>query len=184
VILSARVGHNISFQVELIDKTGANIHIFDPSPTGINTLKGLALKRTSENIVFVPKAISGISGYICVEPPDIAEEGSWKAVTEDNTESVIRIESVSVSDYCRNHEIEHIDLQKNDIEGAEYNVLDNMLSEKLSIKKICLDFYCKAQIGIQHAYFDLFWYVCQLFKNGYRIAHLTKSDFTWALNIR
>ena len=179
VILSAGVGHNISFELELIDKTGANIHVFDPSPTGIKTVKALSHTNISENIIFVPKAISGVSGYILLDPPDIAEEGSWKAASKHNTEGAIRIESVSLSDYCRNHEIEHIDLLKIDIEGAEYDVIDNLLSEKLSIKQICLEFHCKAQIGIQQTYFDLFWYVFKLFKNGYRIVHLTKSDFTW-----
>jgi len=179
VILSAGVGHNISFELELIEKTNAYIHVFDPSPTGLNTIKKLAHKKGMENIIFIPKAISGSSGNIFLESPDIASEGSWKATSAGNTESTIEIESVSVSDYCRNNEISHIDLLKIDIEGAEYDVIDNVLNENLSIKQICLEFHCKAQIGIRQTYFDLFWYVCKLFLNGYRIAHLTKSDFTW-----
>ena len=86
---------------------------------------------------------------------------------------------MSVSDYCKRHQIDHIDLLKLDIEGAEYDVIDDVLNEKLSIKQICLEFHCNAQIGIRQTYFDLFWYVCKLFKHGYRIVHLTKSDFTW-----
>ena len=179
VVLSAGVGHNMSFELELIEKTGAYIHVFDPSPTGINTINALAHEKGMENVIFVPKAISGLSGYIYLEPPDIADEGSWKAKSSGNTESTIKVESVSVSDYCQNHEISHIDLLKIDIEGAEYDVIDNILSEKLSIDQICLEFHCKAQIGIRQTYFDLFWYVCKLFLNGYRIVHLTKSDFTW-----
>ena len=179
VILSAGVGHNISFELELIDKTNACIHVFDPSPTGLKTMKKLGHKRGMENIIFIPKAISGLSGNIFLESPDIATEGSWKATTGGNTESTIEIESVSVSDYCRNNDISHIDLLKIDIEGAEYDVIDNIISENLSIKQICLEFHCKAQIGIRQTYFDLFWYVCKLFLHGYRIAHLTKSDFTW-----
>ena len=179
VILAAGVGHNISFELDLIKKTDACIHVFDPSPTGVNTISKLGKEKGMEKVIFIPKAISGSSGYIYLEEPDTATEGSWKATSLSDSESTIKIESVSLLDYCRDNDISHIDLLKIDIEGAEYDVIDNILSEKLSIKQICLEFHCKAQIGIQQTYFDLFWYVFKLFLNGYRIVHLTKSDFTW-----
>ena len=179
VILAAGVGHNISFELDLVKKIGACIHVFDPSPTGVSTINKLVKEEGMEKVIFIPKAISGSSGYIYLEKPDTDTEGSWKATSLSDSESTIKIESVSLSDYCHENAIRHIDLLKIDIEGAEYDVIDNILSEKLSIQQICLEFHCKAQIGIQQTYFDLFRYVFKLFLNGYRIVHLTKSDFTW-----
>lgn len=179
VILAAGVGHNISFELDLIDEINATVHVFDPSPTGIRTIKNLAGSEQAEKIIFVTKALAGTSGAMHLEPPDDAEEGSWKQASAEPTLSALLIEAVSVSDYCRSLQIDHVDLLKIDIEGAEYDVIDDILRSGLSVKQICLEFHCKAQIGIKQTYFDLFWYACKLFFNGYRIVHLTKSDFSW-----
>ena len=182
VILSAGVGHSISFELDLVEKTGARVHLFDPSPTGISTMRTLAQHKAMRQIQFIPKALAGSSGQIYLREPDDAIEGSWKAESSSGGKVTIKAEAISVSDYCIENKITSVDLLKLDIEGAEYDVIDDILKAKISIKQICLEFHSKAQIGITQTYLHVFWYAFKLFLYGYRIAYLTKSDFTWIKN--
>ena len=76
MILTAGVGHKISFERDLIEKTGGCISVLDPSPAGVNTIRILAKEKGMEKVISIPKAISGSSGCIYLESPDTANEGS------------------------------------------------------------------------------------------------------------
>lgn len=178
VVLSGGVGHNISFELELVRMTGAKIHLFDPSPTGRMTIDDLKGAKELENIRFIPKALGGVCGNVSLESPDDPDEGSWKCSTIGARPSSILVESVTLSQYCRSISATKIDLLKMDIEGAEYDVLDDVFSNNLDVAQICLEFHCHAQIGIRQTYFHIFLYLLKLWFRGYRIVHITKSDFT------
>lgn len=119
------------FELDLIDEINATVHVFDPSPTGKRTIKNLAGREQAGKIIFVTKALAGTSVAMCLEPPDDAEEGSWKQASAEPILSALLIEAVSVLDYCRSHQIDHVDLLKINIEGAEYDVFDDILRSGL-----------------------------------------------------
>ena len=178
VVISGGAGNDISFELNMIEKIGVQVHLFDPSPTGIATLAKKSNERYIDRLVFVPKALSGVNGFIYLDPPDDSLEGSWKASDVNHNQSAIEVPSAKLSGYCASNDIHKIDLLKIDIEGAEYDVIDDILNSKIYVDQLCLEFHSKAQIGIKQTYFDIFWYIFKLYVSGFRIAYITKSDFT------
>ena len=60
IVLSGGAGNDISFEIELIQKTGCKVFLFDPSPTGINTIRNL--RNIPSKLKFISKGLGGSSG--------------------------------------------------------------------------------------------------------------------------
>ncbi|MDC1391996.1 FkbM family methyltransferase [Flavobacteriaceae bacterium] len=137
IIISGGAGNDISFELELIEKFNCKVYLFDPSPTGIKTVKNY---NDIENLIFIPKALTGSSGSINFSPPDIIEEGSYRVSRGDlNIET---FESTTISDFCLENKISEIDVLKIDIEGFEYEVLEDVLeNNKLRVSQILVEFH-------------------------------------------
>ena len=183
VIISGGVGQDVSFELAISKITGANVYLFDPSPTGIQTIDSLSDNLTAGKLKFEQKALSNKDGIFYLSPPDIKDEGSWRMSTSSQEDDSTAVQSIRLSSFCSEKLIQKIDLLKIDIEGAEYEVLDDILSNQINVKQICVEFHCNAQIKIDKTYFDIVIYLLKLWRCGYRIAYLTKSDFTLVKNI-
>ena len=73
----------------------------------------------------------------------------------------------------------HIDLLKIDIEGFEYQVIDDIIKNNLNVSQICVEFHSKGSMNIDKTGYDLLWNVFRLKRHGYSLIHLTKTDFTF-----
>jgi FkbM family methyltransferase len=140
VIYSGGAGEDISFELELIDRFGVKVHLFDPSPVGKNTV-AKALKQSD-----------GLEKYLLFRPLGLAanatsnfsvgggDDGSawFRTATQGNSASV-RCTTIPDEMHANCHD--HIDLLKMDIEGSEYEVLENCLKASVRIKQICVEFH-------------------------------------------
>jgi FkbM family methyltransferase len=174
VILCAGVGGAITFERELARKIGCNILLLDPSPTGIQTMS--RIENQTPYIEFMPIGLAAKDGKIGFSKPDNLAEGSWK------------VSSVSVDDYfsCRSvsslmleRKFTQIDLLKIDIEGFEYEVIDEIIDSKLNVKQICVEFHDSSIINIKKSRYDMFRYVKKIRANGYKFVHMRHTDFTF-----
>src|SRR6185436_19791910 len=75
VVYSGGVGNDISFEHELVRKFGCKVNLFDPSPTGIATMK--LPENASPRLNFQPVGLAGRSCTLRLVPPIFPEEGSW-----------------------------------------------------------------------------------------------------------
>lgn len=134
LIYSGGVGNDISFELDLEKKFHASIFLFDPSPTGIETMRKIKNKK----IHFSPCGLNSTSGKIGFQKPENSKEGSWSAVREKPTNF---FNCVSLGDFTRSKRHKKIDLLKLDIEGFEYGVIREILSRKINITQICVEFH-------------------------------------------
>lgn len=137
VVYSVGVGEDVTFDLELIRRTGCTVHAFDPTPRAqafVARQSGLPPEfrfhplglwdRDGEARFFAPRDPSHVSHSIAnLQQTDAFFVGAVKRLA-----TVMR-------------ELGHprVDLLKMDIEGAEYAVVRDMLSEGIRPGVVCVE---------------------------------------------
>ncbi|MDR3414447.1 MAG: FkbM family methyltransferase [Formivibrio sp.] len=172
-IVSAGVGHSITFEQDIIARYNTNIILFDPSPTGLKTIDNLSDRK---NIEFHPVGLAGKSGDVQFGLPDRAEEGSFRKGTGGDGPS---FSCTTLLDVMHTHGRSHIDLLKLDVEGFEYEIIQSVLDDNLDIRQICLEIHHNRVISIEQTIWDAASLIFRLFLRGYRIIYNKNMDFTF-----
>lgn len=147
VIYSGGVGRDVTFEHELVKKFGGNVVLFDPSPTGLETM---ALPENQiPQFRFHPVGLAGKCGTLKFAPPQNAAEGSW--FTQAGGVETIEVPCVDLATLMARNGHERIDLLKIDIEGAEYEVLDDMLARRLPVRQVLVEFHHLNLPGIRRS---------------------------------
>ena len=137
VIYSGGVGRDITFEHELVKRFGASIVLIDPSPTGQETMS------KNENRIpqfkFCEVGLAGRCGSIKLSPPTDDEEGSWSAFSEKH--STLEVPALDLETLMKQNGHSYLDLLKLDIEGAEYDVLDDLLKKKIPVRQVLVEFH-------------------------------------------
>jgi len=133
IVYSGGVGGDISFELQLAKKYNAKIFLFDPTPTGINLMK----KIKNKNINFYKLGLSGKTGDFHFELLNRVNCGSYSMSQKGG----VVLPCISISDFYKKNKHSKIDLLKIDIEGFEYGVIDDILSNDIDIQQIVLEFH-------------------------------------------
>ena len=137
VVYCGGVGKDISFEHSLVQKFGCPVVLFDPSPTGLATM---ALPENQiPQFKFIPVGLAGSCKVLKLSPPKWPEEGSW--FKHDGRGEVIEVPCEDLATLMQKNGHEHIDLLKIDIEGAEYEVIDDLLKRRLPVKQVLVEFH-------------------------------------------
>lgn len=151
VIYSFGVGEDLSFDLQLISHFKLHIHAFDPSPGSIHWVGQQG--DLPEEIHFHPYGLAGKDGnLIFSEPVDpgihslrISQPGMQPAdgpVTHNLP--VHRLPTI-----LRKLEHNRIDILKMDIEGAEYEVIEDIISSPVPIDQVLIEFHHRFEnIGV------------------------------------
>lgn len=174
VVVSGGVGKSITFELGLMARTGCKVHLFDPSPTGIGTMQ--ITENRHPGIIFHPIGLSGEDGVQTFDMPDRSEEGSWK---KGKNGSMHSFECRSISSFAKQNNWKRIDLLKLDIEGFEYEVLNDVLKSGIPIGQVCVEFHTNRAIDIEKTAADLAIMLWKMRNGGFRIAHVKGADFTF-----
>lgn len=173
-VISGGVGGDISFELELSGRTGCEIALFDPSPTGKATIQSLS--PLPMEITYHPIGLAEKSGSQRFAQPFNLEEGSFRQPCRDEEKS-LEWDTISVPDFMRDQAWEGLDMIKLDIEGFEFEVLDSILNAKIACKQLLVEFH------YGKAFKNSFWrYVATILRlafSGYRLVHLVQSDHTF-----
>jgi FkbM family methyltransferase len=171
LVISAGAGHDISFELELIEKKQCRIVLLDPSPTGMNTISKTKLPK---KLFFLPMALLDLVGEVKLAPPIDREEGSWRMAADNIGEEM---PCTTVSQIMSEYSISSIDLLKIDIEGFEYQVLYDILQRRLAIRQICVEIHQGPDF--QKTRYDRWRLVTSLYRAGYRLIHSEGWDHTF-----
>jgi FkbM family methyltransferase len=131
VMYSGGVGEDITFEEELVRRFGLTIHIFDPSPVAKRTI---ALAN-NDHLLFRPVGLAA-SGSATFSVGGGSENSTW--FKGGGRES---LECTSIPLEMKRNGHGFIDVLKIDIEGFEYEVLENCFAEHIPIKQICVEFH-------------------------------------------
>lgn len=142
-VYSLGVGDTIEFDLALIERCGATVHAFDPTPTSYETLDRAALPPQFH---FHPWAVAGEDGTLTLYPRvrhngKISETMYTLFPDEHSKDSGIESPALTIASIMQRLQHTSIDVLKMDIEGAEYDVLDDMLKTTHRPTQLLIEFH-------------------------------------------
>src|SRR5215204_3500769 len=137
IVYSAGVGRDITFEHALVKRFGCSIVMVDPSPTGVATMARPENKIS--NFRFFAVGLGGRCGVMHLTPPIFPGEDSW--FSGENVPGTIEVPCLDLSSLMKQNQHQHIDLLKLDIEGAEYEVLEQILRQRIPVRQLLVEFH-------------------------------------------
>jgi FkbM family methyltransferase len=156
--------------LELVERFGCEVFLFDPSPVGAATVEALSGDERMRKIHFFPSALSGNSGEI--QAAIGGDHGGMNWIRTGEGEAVL---AVSIYDCMVRHKHNRIDLLKLDIEGFEYEVLEDCLTHHVSIRQICAEFH---HFFKDISRFQTYAMLRKLKRAGFTVIHKNMCDIT------
>lgn len=146
VVYSFGLGDDVSFDLSLIERYALTVHAFDPTPQSIEWVKEQSLP---EAFVFHSLGIGDFDGMATFSAPENPAFVSYSMADETRSAAgqvqapVCRLSTIM-------HELghDHVDLLKMDIEGAEYDVLQDIARDALDVRQVLVEFHHRFQ-GIE-----------------------------------
>jgi FkbM family methyltransferase len=169
VAYCAGVGKAMTFEVDLAKMTRQPVLVFDPSPTGINT----ASKIEMQNLEFFPIGLAANAGVLQFSVPVDPEEGSYSMTQGDL--DVVSFECYDLATIMRRNGDSCIDLLKMDIEGFEFDIINQFLDQNIPVRQLCVEFHRWLRPGATLRT------MARLYRAGYRIIYKQYGDYTLLL---
>ena len=173
VVYSMGIGDNIDFELAVMDEWGAEVHAFDPTPPAA-WVKNLGLP---DRFHFHAWAAAAQDGELMLYPR-IKRDGSTSddmytlVAGESGRHDGIKVPAKSISSIMATLGHDSVDIIKLDIEGAEYEVLEDLLSEKIRPRHLLVEFHHRFPGIGKSMTTDI---VRQLQLNGYRILFVSAT---------
>jgi len=185
-------GEDISFDLALTDKYRVRTWIIDPTPRALehfqqwlechqtgqpmpcNTCQGghypLYKSGLAENIVFCPVGVWNEDTTLQFFAPRNDNYVSHSLVNLQRSEKHIEVPVKKLNTLMRELGHGHIDFLKIDIEGAEYQVIDSIISDNIPIDILCIEYDETAANHLDPGYMNRIEISLQKLVNaGYRI---------------
>lgn len=177
IIVSAGIGTQINFELDILKKlTGRSVILLavDPTPKALQFLESVELP---ENFHIIPCALCSEDKKMRFALPSAEGwiSGSGEALKKDGRklEEVIEVDGKKLSTILRENNIYKVDLLKLDIEGSEFAVLDNILSEGLDIRQMTIDLHHRSMINNKNLLKNL---INKLHKCGYKVCYVEEGN--------
>lgn len=146
VVYSFGVGEDISFDLELISRYHAELHAFDPTPRCIEWVRRQNLPR---EFVFHEYGLAHFDGLCKFLPPENSAHISHTLLERNLPWPAIELPVKRLTTIMESLGHDHIDLLKMDIEGAEYDVLNDLLSVGIRVDQLLVEFHHRwPEIGV------------------------------------
>lgn len=139
-VFSFGVGEDISFDQALIECKNLTVHTFDPTPRVSDFIQPHLLKY--EKLTFSNIGLGAKDGEVLFFPPENAGHVSCSVVPNKETEDkAFKVQMKRLSTILEETGISDVDLLKIDIEGAEYEVVPDLLDSGILVKQLQLEIH-------------------------------------------
>jgi FkbM family methyltransferase len=177
-VYSLGVGDDISFDLELIQRFGVTVHAFDPTP---RTMAWIKTQTLPAGFVFHPLAVGASDGTCPFLPPCDPRHISHSVIPRATPWPAIQVPVHRLTTILRVLGHESIDLLKMDIEGAEYDVIRDLLQAEIHVGQLLVEFHHRwREVGTQPTRRA----IRELNAAGYRIFHVSPREEYSFLNTR
>lgn len=138
VVYSLGLGEDISFDLELIERCRCRVFGFDPTPRSVAWVKA---QNPPAELEVRELGVAAYDGTASFTPPKNPEHISHRMSAGDGADGAVTFEVRRLSTLMRELGHERLDLLKMDIEGAEYDVVDDLLASELRPPQLMLEFH-------------------------------------------
>ena len=143
VVYSLGVGDNIDFDLEAIDRFGATVYAFDPTPFAE---EWVASQELPEQFHFRPWAASGADGslrlYRRVNTRGRRNKVMWTAEADaGDEEDFVDAPAYTIDSMMQKLSHDRVDLLKMDVEGAEYDIIDGLTPGQGLPRQVLVEFH-------------------------------------------
>jgi len=140
IVYSFGIGEDISFDLEINQDTNCLVYCFDPTPKSISWIKRRNLPDT---ISFFNYGISDKDETTTFFLPKNKKHVSGSLIAHHNIDldDKVFVQMKRLKSIMRELGHSHIDILKMDIEGAEYNVINDILDSDISINQILVELH-------------------------------------------
>lgn len=169
IVYSFGVGEEISFDRELINRFRMTVHAFDPTPRSVAWVLAQALP---DRFAFHPYGVAAQDGLRRFTPPRNQRHVSHTLLERDSPWAAIEVPVQRLATIMRTLGHTRIDLLKMDVEGAEYEVLADLLDSGIVVEQLLVEFHHRwPEVGIGRTTQTIH----QLNNAGYRIFSVSAS---------
>jgi len=141
IVYSFGIGTDISFDLELIKNFGLKVYAFDPTPRSV---EWLTKQDVPENFTAFPFGLANYTGDADFFLP-VNESHVSASMTSRQSEKFVSVKVKRLSDICKELGHSSVDILKMDIEGAEYEVLDDIIHSGIPIQQLLVEFHHRFQ---------------------------------------
>lgn len=138
VMLSFGVGENTSFDEQVHQAHGLQVHLFDPTPRSVEFIKK---KNLPAAFHFHAVAIWNREETLTFRLPENPAHVSLSVVEKKQHNGIIQLPAKRFATICQDLGLTEVALLKLDIEGAEYEVIPDILASGIRIKQIAIEFH-------------------------------------------
>lgn len=136
---SCGVGEDVTFDLDLIAATGCTVRAFDPTPRAAEYAARIA--DLEPRFIFLPYGIWSKDETMRFYAPREKAHVSHSIDNLQHTESYFEAECLSLASVMAQLGDETIDLLKLDVEGAEYEILRNVVEAGIDVRVVCAEFH-------------------------------------------
>ncbi len=139
IVYSFGVGTDVSFDLSLIQKFNLTVHAFDPTPKSIEWVKK---QNVPSQFVLHEYGLANYDGKALFNPPSNPDHVSHSIVQAfASTNNNFEVDVYKLKTIMEKLGHQQIDLLKMDIEGSEYDVIDDIINSKINISQILIEFH-------------------------------------------
>jgi FkbM family methyltransferase len=149
IVYSCGIGEDLSFDTGVIAVKQARVFAFDPTPRVVEFV-GSHAKALGSHFTFMPVAIGPEDGHLKLYPPADARWVSYSSVAKaGRSDGAIDVAMRSITSLMAQLGHDRVDVLKLDIEGSEYEVIDQLLKNGAQIGHLLVEFHHRfAGIGV------------------------------------
>lgn len=175
IIYSLGIGEDITFDLAIIEKFRCQVFAFDPTPRSIEWLK---LQNLPPQFSWHKIGVACYDGKAKFFPPENPAHISHTLLNRpQTTDKAIAVEVNRLPTLLKRFGHTHIDILKMDIEGAEYEVIGDLLSTGIKPTQILVEFH---HFFDNISVFKTIHTTLRLYLSGYRIFALSKSGHEYS----
>jgi FkbM family methyltransferase len=169
----AGLGEDASFDLGLIERVGCTVHVFDPVPEAARYAATISAEEPRFD--FHPIGLWSSDGalrfYDNAEPGFVSRSATNMHGTSTYHEAEVRTVGSLMAEWGH----QRIDLLKLSVEGAEYEILGNVLAESTPVSVLCVEFAQPSPLG------PVLRQLKAIESGGYQLIDVWLRPFNWKL---